>query len=131
MDTFLNFVIQRKFDGNFNSIIDRNFALLKLFKVAISTFLTVLNILFRYLKDISLNKLPESCNPNEYDFTVIFSELIHLADSSMPAHQDAMGNRARMQQNSDGIQFTRYDDNQYYSYAQDKSDFRRRSDNKM
>ena len=94
-------------------------------------FLAIPIIVCRYLIGVSLNYLPESCNPNEYDFTVIFSKLIHLADSSMPAHQDVRSNRARIQKKSDGNQFTRNDDIQYYSYAQDNSNFRRRSDYKM
>ena len=78
---------------------------------------------------MSSNHFPETCNPDEYDLTVIFSELIFLADSSIPFHQDdSMSRKTRVQKKSDINQFIVNDNNQYHLQKQEKSKFSRRSD---
>ena len=78
---------------------------------------------------MSSNHFPETCNPDEYDLTVIFSELIFLADSSISFHQDDNINRKKsVQKTSDINQFMVNDRNHYHLQPQENNEFSRRSD---
>ena len=80
------------------------------------------------MEGASIEHFPETCNPEDYDLTVIFSELIYLADSSIPINQEIVGSEARIQKKSDQNSFNLNYSNQYYFQAQERNDLTRRSD---
>ena len=83
----------------------------------------------RYLKGVTLNYFPESCNPEDYELTVIFSELIFLADSSIPTYQeDSFSSKTRIQKKSGGNQIILNDQTQYYLQPRERNDFSRKND---
>ena len=80
------------------------------------------------MKGVSSDHFPKTCNPDDYDLTVIFSELIYLADSSIPINQDIIGSEARIQKKSDENTLYQNYNNQYYFQAQERNDLTSRSD---